>query len=251
MVYEKVDSQQIFVCSDDDSNDQIESAFKTWSQHVETAVDRALALQHASDPVKFPRNSHHHSFKGRCEFKQHKKITTVVPVKFDRHGGYTPPSEVYSLKSKLKIRQVRRLLTLQRRIKSSPLFPTDNPREKQSLVDGLLEWQKILRAKGYGSSWKNWLLSFEAIEYIPMHIPDIEQLQIMIDITKMDCNSACYEGRQRAEAFRNKLVIDQQQDFSRMTYKIIKEKNVMSLNEVPVVKKLHMSFFAAVPNKHV
>ena len=111
MVYEKLDFKPIFVSSDVDSNDQIELAFKTWSEHVETAVDKALAFEHSLDPVKCQRNSLHHSFKGRCEFKKQKKIAPITPVKSDRHGGYTPPSEVFSLKSKLKIRQVRRLET--------------------------------------------------------------------------------------------------------------------------------------------
>lgn len=61
----------------------------------------------------------------------------------------------------------------------------------------------------------------------------------MIQITRIDCDHTCMEeSRQRAEAFRCKLKIDQEHDFSRMTYKIVKSKGTLTLNEVPVDRQV-------------
>jgi hypothetical protein len=92
---------------------------------------------------------------------------------------------------------------LGRRLKSLPLHPNGHPQFAKSLADAFLEWRKIRQAKGYGFCWQNWILAFEAVPYINPQLPTLEDLETMIQITRIDCDHTCMEeSRQRAEAFR-------------------------------------------------
>ena len=175
------------------------------------------------------------AYKGRCTLQRPKRVQKNARVKSDRHGGYQPPSEFFGLQPRLKIRQVRRLQSLYRRLKALPLHLTGCPRDARMYADAFLEWKKIRTAKGYGHCWQNWILSFEAVPFLSMQLPNIETLEVVLQITKIDCDQACYEEtRKRSEAFKNRMKIDQEHDFSRMTYKIVRSKEVLDLKEVPV-----------------
>ena len=77
--------------------------------------------------------------------------------------------------------------------------------------------------------------SFEAVPFLNMQLPSVETLEVVLQITKIDCDYACHEeSRKRSDAFKNRMKIDQEHDFSRMTYKIIRSKEVLDLKEVPV-----------------
>lgn len=158
-------------------------------------------------------------------------------VKSDRHGGYTPPCEVLSLKCRLKVRQVRRFKTLCRRYKSLPLTDNGCPCDDPTLHDAYLEWKSILKAKGYGNSWMNWILLFEVVPSVTFWLPTFEVLEVMTQITQHDCDHACRdESNKRAQRFRAKIHIDVHDDYSRMSYKIIQAKESPPLAEVPVCR---------------
>jgi len=71
----------------------------------------------------------------------------------------------------------------------------------KNLSDAFLEWKKIRLAKGYGHCWQNWILSFEAVPYLNMQLPTVGTLDLVTQITQLDCNHTCMEeSRQRAEA---------------------------------------------------
>ena len=214
----------------------IESAFRQWSHGVENAVDQAIQKQHALDPLQHPTKSLPKSCRGRCAQKKFKRSDHRQSVKSDRHGGFTPKSEVFLLDTKLKIRQVRRIKSLLRRIKSLPEHDAYlDDRSSSSLSDAKKEWKKILMAKGYGSSWKSWILGFEAVGYLPLELPDIEILNLVEQITEHDCVHACFaETKFRSDRFKAMMEIDQQHDFCKTTYKILKAKKTETLAEVPV-----------------
>ena len=101
-----------------------------------------------------------------------------------------------------------------------------------------MEWNRILRAKGYGNCWHNWISGFEAIPPITCELPTVETVEIAAEVTKLDCDHSCREETRRRHAlFHTKIHIDQTDDFSRMSYKIIKSKEVHALKEVPVTKE--------------
>ena len=161
-------------------------------------------------------------------------------MKSDRHGGYTPPTEIFSLRNRLKTRQVRRLKTLCRRYKTLPLDDFGYPGESPCLKDAYLEWKCILNAKGYGHCWKNWILSFEVVPAVSLWLPSFEALEIMTEITRHDCDQSCRdESSKRAAECRCKIHIDISDDYGKMSYKLIQAKQVNSLADVPVDFSTH------------
>ena len=117
--YKPINFEEFFSDPDVMTPDEVEQAFLLWSQKVENAVGAAIRKRHLDDPEGQPRKDLHSSFKGRCNFKQITSKPRQSGVKSDRHGGYSPPNEVFSLQSKQKIRQVRRLKTLLRHTSQS------------------------------------------------------------------------------------------------------------------------------------
>ena len=239
--YEPIDFGMFFNEPDFMTASDVECAFLLWSQRVEKAVGSAIRIRHQRDPENQPRKDLHSSFKGRCNFKQISSAQQHTSVKSDRHGGYTPPNEVFSLQSKQKIRQVRRLKTLLRRYKALPLHE-NSPTDLANLRDASREWNCILKASGYGSKWMNWILGFEAIHVLSYNLPDLETLDVATQITLLDCDYTCKkEAKMRADAFKNRIHVDIQHDFSRVSYKLIRAKDTSSnLREVPVTKKISM-----------
>ena len=228
---------------------QIEHAFASWSHHVEKAVDCAIRKQHALDPVRYPMKSLPKSCKGRCSQKKFKSCERRHTVKNDRHGGFTPTSEVFLLETKLKVRQTRRIKSLIRRLKALPAFPDSlNVQQCTSLEDAKREWTKILSAKGYGNSWRSWILGFEAVEYLPLDLPDMDILNLVEQITEHDCVHACFsETKFRADRFKAMMEIDQTEDFCKTTYKILRAKRTETLSEVPVVWEVEASLLRSKP----
>ena len=148
-----------------------------------------------------------------------------------------PPTEISSLRCRLKVRQVRRLKTLCRRYKSLSLEEAGFPGDSPQLKDAYAEWRSILAAKGYGSSWKNWILSYDVIPAVSLWLPAYDTLEIMTELTKHDCDHACRdESSKRALTFKAKIHIDIHDGYSKMSYKLIRSKDSQPLSEVPVEK---------------
>jgi len=237
--YQPVDFDNLFAQSAAPDVGQVEHAFHVWSQETEKAVDKALQFLHRQDPNRHPQIGLPSSHKGRCSPDKIKTHQPKLSVKTDRHGGFNPPCEVFHLRTRLKIRQVRRIKSLLRRLKSLPDALEDDPNLSNKLKDANLEWTQILKAKGYGNSWSRWILSFEAIPEIPCHLPDVDLLSTVDQITEHDCIHACHaENKCRSDQFKSMLQIDQSDDFCKTTYKILRAKNVDSLSEVPVTWKI-------------
>ena len=217
----------------------VDAAFLSWSQEVESAVDKALSKARLRDPTRHVVPSLHASYKGRCSFRKNFVEKKTTGVKSDRHGGYTPPSEVFTLKSRLKIRQVRRLKSLVRRLKSMEWNPMDNHFDEHAMAAAQREWNAILSAKGYGNKWSNWILAFEVVAYLPTTVPEMDVIDTVTQITEHDCNCACLEeSRCRRNKFQATIQFDQEHDFSKLSYRIIKSKKTPQLADVPIHRKV-------------
>lgn len=237
--YKPVDFSKFFSLDATVDVGHIENAFQVWSQHVESAVDKALQECHRTEPMKFPNKCLFQSFKGRCGTQKFRQTQPKISVKSDRHGGFSPPCEVFYLQTKLKVRQVRRIKSLIRRLKSIPHHAGDQDRACDSLLAARTEWKKILEAKGYGHSWRRWILSFEAMPIISLDLPSMDDLNMAEQITEHDCIHACRaENKFRADVVKQHLHIDQNDDFCKTSYRLVRAKHAESLNEVPVVWKL-------------
>ena len=143
-----------------------------------------------------------------------------------------PCSEVFSCKNKQKVRQVRRIKSLLRALKSHcNRYNLASVHHDQQLIN---EWQAIRSARGYGHRWDNWILAFDLIPYIPCDLPEYNYLELMGQITEWDCNSSCqYETTQRRANFQSQIKIDNDENFGKLTYRILKAKSNISLDEVP------------------
>ena len=233
--YQHVNFDPILPNEDDVNVGQVEDAFHTWSKHVEKAVDRAIHESHRIDPVRNPHKGLSPAYKGRCGNVKFRKVQPRSSVKSDRHGGFNPPCDVFHLNTKLKVRQTRRIKSLFRRLKSLPADFAVDSSHQSSLAAAKDEWKKILSAQGYGSSWKNWILSYEAISCLPVNLPDIDDLHLMEQITEHDCIHACrMEAKFRTDCFRCRMSVDQSDDFCKTSYSLVRAKHTETLSEVPV-----------------
>ena len=138
--YEPVDFSNLWRADGLDQDEGIQSAFRIWSEHVGTAVDRSFSFLHKDDPLRFQQDGLPVSYKGRCKLLKPKTVTSNTPVKSDRHGAYSPPSEIFSLQSRLKKRQVRRFQSLYRRLKSLPRHLSDSPHGRIWRIFLMLSW---------------------------------------------------------------------------------------------------------------
>ena len=120
--YMPVDFDKITSDSASDNSTLVERACAEWSAAVERVVDKALGRAHSIDPDRCVVTSLRSSYKGRCKFGKVFRESPRYRVKSDRHGGYMPPSEVFTIRPRLKVRQVRRLKSLLRRLKSLELY---------------------------------------------------------------------------------------------------------------------------------
>ena len=213
--------------------DEVDTALHAWSQAVEFSVDKTIQHAHRTDPLRNPLPCLPSSFKGRCSKKCLQQSVNPSTLKGDKHGGYEPTSEIFSLKNKHKARQVRRLRSLLRALKSAASKTTQTDHCHQQQLQN--EWSKICTAKGYEHKWSNWILGFEVIPYVPLFVPDYATLELMCQITAQDCEASCHqESLQRKKFFHHKVQVDCDDNYSKMCYKSIKQKPQATLDEVPV-----------------
>ena len=75
---------------------------------------------------------------------------------------------------------------------------------------------------------------------IALDFPDIDDLLMADQITEHDCLHACRaENKFRAERFKHHLVVDQNDDFCKTSYRLVRAKHTETLSEVPVTWKMH------------
>jgi len=76
------------------------------------------------------------------------------------------------------------------------------------------EWHVILEAKGFGSRWSSWILSYELIPFVPLSLPENDYLELCVDITEMYCNLICrQESRAKHQSFRHRIKVDHEDGF--------------------------------------
>ena len=222
------------------SPEDIDTQLQHWSCAVEQAVDKAIQLQHKQNPLKYPLPCLPGQFKGRCVIQELQDRSSKQSCKHDPHGNFNPPSEVFSIRNKQKTRQVRRLKSLLRAYKATSVQNGLNSQDANVCWQLQQEWFAIKKARGYGNRWDHWILSFELVPFVPEHLPEYSLLELMSDITMYDCESSCkYETSQRKQLFQHKIQVDNEHDFGKMTYRIMKSKPRASLDEVPMTCKAH------------
>ena len=153
--------QSLAVCS---SRDDLESCFQSWAAHVEDAVDAALRTAHTKDPLRCPRPGLPRQARGRCVFREVKSRAYPVATPGARPGDYRPPDEPMSRRSRLKVKQVRRLQAFGRKLRSLRGSYGQQPVPASAVRPLLAEWQAIQGARGYAPCFKAWLLQVAHFE---------------------------------------------------------------------------------------
>ena len=226
-----------------DSAESGEAALLEWSRCTEKAVDRSLQLQHTMDPIRHPTKCLPDFAKGRCKGLQSRAVKTGA-VKNDKFGGYNPNGEIFKTQNKQKIKQVRRIKSLIRSLESFQRRNLGGDVYLDSQFYNQLqgEWDKICRAKGFGSSWKNWVLSFEAFSIVPLYVPTLNMLYEFDQLTVFACDASCnQEASLRRKHFKSRIAVDSSDSFGSMSYQIIKAKDSRKLSEVPSEKVAQVS----------
>ena len=201
------------------SKDDVDKAFLTWAQQVEAAVDTALLQAHQADPLRQPVAHLPRSARGRCAYRFLKSQPQAVSCPGARAGDYSPPDEALSHRSRLKVKQVRRLQGFARHLKA---LRQKGPAALVTGAAGLkAEWAAIQAAKGYPPEFAQWLLSAAPSEVFfaadrtwnlpSIHcdpFPPAEWLQDVLDFVRFDCEAAVRQeakGRKDLMAYRAQL----------------------------------------------
>ena len=218
-------------------SDEVTDLLFQWSARIERSVDCCLRQQHRTDPMRHPQGFLPRNYRGRCATPRLIRATCPRAPKKDCTGSYEPPCEVTSLKSRLKVRQTRRLRTLEHLFKKYNLHTLSSDQwpaiSQLSQLD--LLWQAIRSANGYGHSWVNWLLQFEAVPVVPLTLPTFDQLYCLRQITQYDADLYCQqEARLRRMSHKHGINLDHTFKSSSRFYQRLKSSDAKVLPGFPV-----------------
>ena len=209
-----------------------------WSLRIEKALHQTLNLHKATEPLQQTQGFLPKTFRGRCAPPRLVRNSCPRTPKHDITGQYEPPTEVTSLKSRQKVRQVRRLRSLERLFKKYDLLDSHLSQCVHSSRWSELQhlWQVICSANGYGSSWDHWILQFESIPAVPQDLPTYDQLYSFRQITQYDADLYCqHEAKLQRQSRQHALNLDiQYKSCSQFYYKRLKDSEVKVLPGFPI-----------------
>ena len=205
-----------------DDKQEFDETILFWSQLCEKAVESALKEHHQIDSLNQPLSQLPKAYRGRCIKREKLEVKHQNPVRYAADGSYNPNSLSYSMKSKQKVKQVRRLQSLYQSMDNHFRLNTSPPCYAQFL-QWKGEWQCICNAKGYGSSWPKWILSFDDVEWVPFNVPTQSFVHFVLQITRHDAEHVCAQEQiQRQQSFHLKLKFDRTENFLKGTYKMLR-----------------------------
>ena len=138
-----------------------------------------------------------------------------------RAGDYMPAEECTSVLMHMRVRQARRLESLHRAMKSAiAKGPQAYAATKQQMQ---AEWKAVLKAKGYGRQFPDWLLGIAHFSHIPCELPAVELLADIMQYVKFDCEAvARAEARQRRARFQLFQELDRKYKSSSSVFSSVK-----------------------------
>ena len=229
-----------------------EQVLQQWSSIVERSVDQTVRIQHLADPLRNPAVNLPKECYGRCQTRTPIAKTFPKGPRGDKFNGYNPPVETISLVNRLKTRQVRRLKSYLTARKSILIKGQNLNQQHPQWTQLTQEWRVISNAQGYGRAWFRWILAFEPIREIPLHLPSVDLVEMCFEITKCDCDASCrQEALQRQKRFAYAVHIDNTENFGTITYKYLKNQTIPKLEEVPYVISQKAKLCRSTKGRHI
>ena len=177
----------------------VESAFSTWAGEVEASVHEAVqaaALAHGGHQGQGLPRSH----KGRCTPVRRVKRQVPQLPRPGRAGDFMVSTETPSIRVKWRVRQVRRVRTMLGGLRKFLSMESPCPTLLQQLLN---EWAAIVRAKGFGSCFADWVLSWDFVGYFPTDFPTEPWLHDLHQLLQFDCQAlAAQLSRQNSNKFK-------------------------------------------------
>ncbi|CAE7445849.1 unnamed protein product [Symbiodinium sp. CCMP2592] len=199
------------------TTDDLDHAFQSWADNVETSVDTTLRKCHASDPLDCPVGRLPRAARGRCRYRplQCKAMPRSAPAA--RTGDYQPPEEAVTVVSRAKVKQVRRLQTFLHGLLKLAARPTSATELQLQLRQ---EWHAISKARGYAPSFALWLLKCPAFVSYWRDLPPIEWTRDVLQYVQFDADATVrQEAAYRAKLARLQVHQDAQHCHSRGGFK--------------------------------
>ena len=204
------------------SRDELDAAFLCWASTVEEAVSQAIDCGHKRDPIKNPASFLPKRARGRCTYRFVKAQPLHVALPAGRQGDYNPPDEALSMRSRLKVKQVRRLQAFLRHLCKAR--QTCNESVGTTTCSLIREWHAICGARGFPPSFEQWLLRVACFHEFYLHLvsrsgitaqqvlaslPAADWLEDVLAYVRFDCEAVI---RQEAAARKQFSKFCHQQD---------------------------------------
>ena len=183
------------------------TAFTTWAQTLEAAVDASLRAQHRADPVQHVQTHLPRSHRGRCRPLRFVRRPAAQLPRKGRHGDFMPGTESTSLRLRLRVKQCRRVRTLLSGVRKAEAQGTPPDDYVQQLLN---EWSAVCKASGYGRSFQEWVMAWPFVGIFPTDWPPSWWLHDLVQLVEYDCTAlAAQEARLRRASFQYSVELDE------------------------------------------
>lgn len=179
------------------------TTLEEWGKQVEFAVD--LAIQHAK-PCTFPVSKLPKKYRGRCMPCSPVKTSLTSQLRPARNGEYDPENEVFCIATKRCIKQLRRIQSLQRRMKKVETEGCVWFRAQQELQT---EWKKILHCTCFKMPFPRWIQAIPECGPAPIW-PSSHWLHTLTQFVRFEVDKMVQHEHQQSLAFaKYKITCDE------------------------------------------
>ena len=179
------------------TRNDLDQAFQSWARAVENSVDCAIR-QHSPSSSPPGCGGLPRSHRGRC--KPLRIVTRPCPQlpRPGRAGEFCLQDESTSIKVKWKLKQCRRLRAFKGGLRKHLALSQPDEQLLQQLLD---EWAAIRRAKGYGRSFEQWVLSWHFVSWFPIDFPTMDWTDSILQLVEYDCQAHAGQDAYRKRQF--------------------------------------------------
>ena len=197
-----------------------------WGETFEDVVD--LALRQRCPPQFLPL-----SHKGRCKPTKVIKCPIMSPVRKASQGDYEPQSEIVTVATRRKIKQLRRIQSLGQRLRK---FENQGPSSATTFSELQLEWRAILRATCFGPDFLAWCLYELCLSPPLWPLPTFSWVNELTQLVKfqLEADIKSDESFFRAQLAYSKR-LDQTDDHSKKAFRQVKGFGLPPVRELQQV----------------